>query len=196
MPVVFRPRLNRVMSVLIWAVSGAVMVVGVVRGGPQTLPVLLPWAALAAVTWAVLWQPHVRLDDEEVRLVNVLRTVDVPWPALVHVDTKYALTLHVPGRAFSATAAPAPGRMGAASARRAERRSSGYDGRGLRPGDLLGTDSGQAATLVRERWQRLLDAGAIETGTAETYDVRPRWNVPAVVAIAAAVVLLLLGWTG
>ena len=52
-------------------------------------------------------------------LVNVLRTIDLPWPAIQLVDTKWALTLVTAYGKFTAWAAPAPGGM--ASARRMTR---------------------------------------------------------------------------
>ena len=57
----------------------------------------------------------------------------------------------------------------------------------MRPGDLKTTDSGQAARLVRARWQDLVESGALAAGDAATTAVKVtyRW------AAAAAVVLLL-----
>ena len=43
--------------------------------------------------WAVFWRPVVAVDDGGVRLVNVLRTIDLPWPSILAIDTKWALTL-------------------------------------------------------------------------------------------------------
>ena len=49
------------------------------------------------------------VDDGGVRLVNVARTIDLPWPSIVAVDTKWALTLVTAYGRFTGWAAPAPG---------------------------------------------------------------------------------------
>jgi hypothetical protein len=37
----------------------------------------------------------------------------------------------------------------------------------MRPGDLVNTESGQAASVVRSRWTRLRDLGLVEAGVAD-----------------------------
>ena len=55
---------------------------------------MLPWALLVGgACWATFWRPRVEVSDAGVRVVNVTRTIDIPWPALRDVDTKWALTL-------------------------------------------------------------------------------------------------------
>ncbi|HET8878036.1 MAG TPA: PH domain-containing protein, partial [Arthrobacter sp.] len=66
-------------------------------------------------------------------------------------------------------------------------------GKSVRPGDLKTTDSGQAAQLVRGRWQALVDNGTLAAGEAATtaVAVTPRWA-----AIAVAVLLVAASvWT-
>jgi hypothetical protein len=57
----------------------------------------------------------------------------------------------------------------------------------VRPGDLKTTDSGQAARLVRGRWEQLVEAGTLDAGNADAAAVRVtfRWG-----AVAATAVLL------
>jgi hypothetical protein len=65
-----------------------------------------------------------------------------------------------------------------------------------RPGDLLGTESGAAAEVVRRRWAALQDSGAIEVGRADETPVGIRWHIAAlavlVVLLAGTVAALLL----
>lgn len=179
-----------------WAVL-ALVGLGVLwlPGGPGRFAWLVPLAALAGIAGVALWLPRLLVSDAEITVRNVLRTVSIPWDALVHVDTKYSLSLHVPGRAVSVFAAPAPGTVAASRlARRSAREGRSVDA--PRPGDLAGTDSGDAAALVRERWEELKRTGRITAGVAGQTPVRSLWNVGALAvllggAAASAAVLLL-----
>jgi hypothetical protein len=46
-----------------------------------------------------------------------------------------------------------------------------------RPGDLLGTESGAAAEVIRRRWTALQNTGAIEAGRADETPVGVRWHI-------------------
>src|SRR5690606_7610683 len=111
------------LAVVVGLLSAAAAVLVVIEDGPSAALAVWPWlAVVAGLAWAVYWRPEVQVSDGGVRLVNVLNTVDVPWPALEAVDTKWALTLTtVWGRRYRAWAAPAPGR----SAMRRELRQQG-----------------------------------------------------------------------
>lgn len=187
--IVFRSTFNRVLSIIAWAVLGAVAVGTVVTPGAlNAVPaVILSTASIAALVWAVLWAPYVAVDDEVAEVGNVLLEYRVPWAALIHVETRYALLLHTPGRRISATAAPAPGALSGVRSARAHRRSEGAATPGTRPGDLPTTDSGRAAGLVRDRWYELRDAGRIEGGAADGTPVQIRPRLASIVAIALAV---------
>lgn len=191
-------RFNRVLAVLIWAATAALAIGLGVSVQDTRLLYVIPCGLFALIGWAVLWRPLLTVSDEGIVVVNVTRTVHIPWTALIHVDTKYALTLYTPGRSFPVWAAPAPG---AASTLRATRRESTradapdvHDG-GRRPGDLLATESGTAAEIVRRRWRQLREADAIETGVAEATPVTVRWHwttLTALVLLTAGTVAALL----
>lgn len=178
-------RFNRIVAVIVWALS-AFMVGSAVVAGDARFVSLYPAAALLAFfAWAALWRPYVRVGDSGVTLRNVTHHVDVAWAALVHVDTRYALTLHTPAGKFAAWAAPAPGLVGSLRARRRNGdREARASGEPLRAGDLIGTESGDAALLVREQWRRRLDAGSIATGVADDVPVRRTWDAPVLGAFA------------
>ena len=68
------------------------------------------WLLVGGACWAVFWRPARRSSTTAgCALVNVLRTIDVPWPAIQAIDTKWALTLITAYGQFTAWAAPAPG---------------------------------------------------------------------------------------
>lgn len=173
--IVLHSRFNRVMAI-VCAIAAVLMVVAAVSSGDPALAWIYPAAALIAFfAWGALWRPYVRVDDEGVTLQNVSHRVLVPWAALIHVDTRYALTLHTPHQRFAAWAAPAPGMLSSALAgRRATNREARAAGAVLRPGDLLGTESGNAATVVREQWQSRVERGEIDAGRADQVTVTRR----------------------
>lgn len=179
----FHSRFNRVLAVVTWllCLSG---VGAVILAGTQDALRYLPLAALVAwLTWAGLWHPTLRLDDEAITVVNTFATTVVPWAALINVDTKYALTLMTPRRRVVVTVAPAPGRIATALSNRDLKGISaprGADG-SMRPGDLPSTDSGAAAHLVRQRWESLLETGRIEVGTADEVRVDRRVHWPTII---------------
>jgi hypothetical protein len=196
--VLFRSTFNRVLSVVAWAALAALAAGTLLTPGAFTVApgIVLGAVAAALIVWAVLWSPSVSVDDEGATVTNVLLEYRVPWAALVHVDTRYALTLHTPGRRISATGAPAPGALGAVRAARAQRRAENTTARGARPGDLPGTDSGGAADLVRSRWEHLRDSGGFEVGVADQTPVgvhaRPLPIAAIVLGVAGLVCATLL----
>ncbi len=183
-------RFNRLLAPVL-GVGAAVLLWAAIADGTGGLLWAYPAAALLTFfAWAALWRPAVRVDDGGVTVRNVTHRVRIPWTALVLVDTRYALTLRTPGLTVVAWAAPAPGTITAARAGRlADNREKRVQaGAPLRPGDLIGTESGDAAVVVRERWQRLLAEGRVETGIADEVRVRREWDVPVIAGGAALVV--------
>ncbi|WP_354498172.1 PH domain-containing protein [Mycetocola sp. 2940] len=175
---VFVSRFNRILCVIVWALC-AVLAVGAVISAESASQYwfLVPLAWIGACSFVALWQPRLRVDDVSVTVRNVMRTITIPWEALIHVDTKYALALYTPGKSFSVWAAPAPGSITVLRLARRDSRSTSDRSLTTRPGDLPGTDSGDAAAMVRSRWESLKSRNLIATGIADTAPVAVRWNV-------------------
>lgn len=184
--VILHSRFTRVIAVIVWTLGVGMLVAAASSGDPRFLS-LYPGAALLALfAWAALWRPSVGVGDDGVVLRNVTHRVIIPWAALIHVDTRYALTLHTPAGRFAAWSAPAPGMIGSLRARRKSgHREARASGEPLRSGDLIGTESGDAALVVREQWRARLDAGVIATGVAGEIPVRRRWDLPVLAGFAA-----------
>jgi len=199
---VFVSTFNRFLAVIAWALDAFALVAYItVHDGLRNPWVLVPVALVAVAIWTGLWRPRVVIDDERIELRNVFRTITVPWPALIHVDTKYALTLYTPGHHYAAWAAPAPGRTGAAIAARKQDRGRAAmapvsdDGK-IRPGDLTASESGQVAYLVRDRWAKLREEGRIEAGVADETPVGSQvhwwWCGTMAVLLVGTVLVLVL----
>ena len=163
---VFRPTFGRWLTIAIWAISAAAVVAAVIQG-PEAGLRAAPWLALlSGAVWAAYWRPEVAVDPAGVHVVNVLRTIDLPWPAIQRIDTKWALTLYTAYGKFVAWAAPAPGGM---SGGRISRKAAGGlpnstfgPGDTIRPGDHPDSPSGAAAAVVRRQWEELRDLGHLD----------------------------------
>ncbi len=199
---VFRPRFSRFLAGTIGVLCAVGLLGAVLQDGATALWQVGPWVLLVAgLIWATYWNPLVSIDDAGVHVVNVLRTIDVTWPTIQRVDTKWALTLVTEFGTVTAWAAPAPG--GIATARGASRSSlrglpeSTYGpGQSIRPGDVPSSTSGAAAAVVRRRWEELRDAGHLDGARPEHDRLLVTWHwpvivgVPLVAACCAASVLL------
>lgn len=186
-PVTLPSRFNRVMALVVWAFA-ALMAFTAITGTPALLWLAPASALLVVWGWAALWQPHVAISDAGVYLSNVTHTVEVPWSALIDVQTRYALTLVTPRGRFVAWSAPAPSALGSlAAGRRSANRERRAAGDTVRPGDLIGTESGEAATIIREQWRARIARDEIAIGVADEQTVVRR---PRTVVVAVMVVLL------
>jgi hypothetical protein len=198
--VVFRPVFGRVLAVVVIVLCVGGAITGLVTDAGATLRFLPLLALLGTLVWAAYWAPAVIVTPASVELRNVTRTVEMPWPAIQRIDTRFALTLHTPYGQYAAWAAPAPGRLQVRAAGPADVRdlpSSTYGAGGtVQAGDLASTGSGQAALLVRARWEALRDAGVLDDPRLERERPRVRGHTGTlaaiVVLIAASVFALTL----
>lgn len=189
-------RFGRVLSIVVFAACAAALVITAVQGRwLDALQVLPVFGLVALLTWAAFWRPAVIVTAAGVTLRNVLRTVEMAWPEIRRIDTKYALALETVHGTVTAWAAPAPGRHSVFSAVRqdgANLPESSYLAGTVRPGDLITSDSGQAAYVIRTHWERLRDDGHLDAATSEFTKLRVTWHFRTLAAIAALIVAVLL----
>ncbi|MDO4918840.1 PH domain-containing protein [Kocuria sp.] len=138
--------------------------------GAQHAAAVCGCLALVALGYALYWRPRLEVHPNEVRLVNPVRTVSIPWGRIVDVRTRFAVTVATAERAHSSFALPASG-AGAALRAGADAVNRNHpiarpDG-GVRVGDLTSTASGAAAHRVRSLWQRKIDTGELDVFAAE-----------------------------
>lgn len=185
------------LTIIIGLICGITAAALLWRNGMREFLQVTPWLVLVSgACWAAFWRPYVEVSDGGVRLVNVFRTVDLPWPSIQTIDTKWALTLVTAYGRFTAWAAPAPGVRGAVRATRSDVKnlpSSTYAGEGIRPGDLPSSASGEVAVLIRKQWEALRDAGHLENPRLEPERAPVTWHVPIVAAGAGLIVLGIVG---
>ncbi|GHS87892.1 hypothetical protein AGMMS50218_10740 [Actinomycetota bacterium] len=184
----YRPGFGRGLTVAVAVLCLGGLVTGLVTDAGGTVAYVAPLLLAVVGVWAAYWRPAVVVTPAGVELRNVTRTIELPWPAIQHIETKYALTLHTAYGDYAAWAAPAPSRsrtLQAGPDELAHLPESSYGAGGsVRPGDLLGSGSGQAAALVRRRWEELRDAGLLDDARLEHHRPRVRWHVRTLAAVA------------
>ena len=195
-PTTFRPLFGRVLAVVV----GVLVVLGlagvIVSGDFASLvrygaaPLLVGVGAFAA-----FWFPSIGVAEHEVTVRNVFSTVHVPWPAIQRVDTKWALTLYLPGgKKVAAWASPAPNRYAAqVGASKDTKLAAQGQGGAIRPGDLLETPSGAVAFVIRSHWEDLREQGLLDAG-AEPGSVRRDWHWATIIVMSALAVATVLGF--
>jgi len=163
-------------------------------GGFRDFWQLAPWLALlAGGCWAAFWRPQVEVSDGGVRIVNVTRTIDMPWPAITGVETRWALTLVTAYGKFTAWAAPSAGRGPARRAARSDLRVLGRSlGTRKHDGDPESSPGAavDAAGLVRERWEQLRAAGHLDNPVLERESAPVHWHLE---TFAIGAILVVLG---
>lgn len=201
-----RSAFGRVLTIGFGAAAAlGVGLIGVSDGIVEAVQVL-PWAAAAVVVcWAYFWRPRVEVTDGGVTLVNVTRSISIPWPALLDIDTQWAMRLVTAYGRYSAWAAPAPGMKSSVTSRRLtdvdDARTLGspitpWQRGSMRPGDRPDTPSGDAAAMVRRRWAALREAGHLDDVVLERDRPTVRWHLDtlAVLVALAALGLLTARW--
>ena len=192
---VFRPLFVRVLSVVVWVLLVVFWALSWRDGagpGLRTTPVLL---LIAVLVYALFWRPCVRVDEDGVTLVNVLRDVRVPFSVLQAVTTQFALTVHSGDRKWAAWAAPAPGRTSVRGLARRDATGLLHLGvnvdEGVTASAAPNTDSGGSALLIQHRWEQWRSQEPVRRavgGRDEDGAVTVRWDVTVVVLLAITLV--------
>ena len=161
-----RSRSGQVMAVLAIVFSA----IGVVALSTESLALLVTkvWIYIwfGYFAWLVFWNPSVKVSESDVVVDNIFRTIRLNWSAIRRIDTKYSLSFETERGVFRAWAAPAPSRYAGFMANKSEAEhlpESSFVGQGLvRPGDLTSSDSGVAAYVIRQNWERLRDLNQLD----------------------------------
>lgn len=192
----YRPLPGRILAVVVIAVCA--LGIGTLIWTDVESALRYGWMLLlaAALAWAMFWRPCLVIAEHGVTAVNVFRTFFVPWPSILAIDTRYALTLHTVKGRVSVWAAPSPGRHRTLGLAAKDFDGIGTTARGphggLRPSDALSTPSGGLAQIIRTRWEQLRDSGAFMLG-ADPQAAIVTWHGATIAVIAGLVAATLLG---
>lgn len=168
-PTTFRPAFGRGLSIVIAAICLAGFV-GLIVGAEWIVLVRYGWAFVLVgfVGFALFWMPRLDITERQVTVRNVFTTVHVPWHSIERIDTKYALTLYTTSGKISVWASPAPSRYAAQVGATADARlAASIAGTNPRPGDLLDTQSGAAAFVIRRHLDDLREDGTMHVAGDE-----------------------------
>ena len=211
---VLRPTSSKVLTVVIGLFAAVGLFSFVFRGEWRDAIGFTPLAAAVVyVCWLLFWYPSVTVEPSGVQVRNPLRTFQVSWPAIVRIDTRYALTLFTKTtRKIVAWSAPSPSRYAGINTVRPDLSGlnpnvgqklvdadnygkiapTGDDRPGtVKLGDVPRSESGLAALHVRRAWAALRDAGYLDSGVLEGSGVVTHWNA---VALGVGGILIVLGF--
>ena len=156
--------------------GGVVAATGWGQNALLTVASLTSGAALAGLGYALYWRPRMEIHGFGVRIINPLRTVDVPWAHIIDVRTRFTVTVVTETGSHSCFGLPAAGpgsalRSGTQGVTQAHplARADGS----VRTGDLAGTRSGTAANDIRALWQRKIDTGELGVFTRDDAALEP-----------------------
>ncbi len=198
---VFVSRYARVLTGATWAVCLIVVGGFATVADRHQLALAGSASALAALAaWAMFWRPRVEVSDGGVLLVNVLRTVEVPWPLFVEAVSDWSLEVQTTSHRWTAWAAPRS--SGTARAIRRAPRGRAEPERGAtavnRPSADASADA--VAGAIARRHVALLSAGHLDgarrraelAGMRETVSWH-RGTIAAALALTALTALLATG---
>ncbi|MET0298078.1 MAG: PH domain-containing protein [Microbacterium sp.] len=192
----FHPAPGRVLAVVVVAVCALGIVALVWTDAASALRYGWALALIAALAWSLFWRPGLVIQEHGITVVNVFRTQFVPWPSILAIDTRFALTLHTVAGRVPVWAAPSPGRHRMFGLARKDFEGVGDSARGahggLRPSDALSTASGGLAQVIRRHWEDLSDAGAFSHG-ADPAAAIVTWHWTTIGVIAALTAATLIG---
>ncbi|GAB3126417.1 PH domain-containing protein [Glaciibacter psychrotolerans] len=195
--ITLRPLFGKVLAIATGVVIVVCLVTLIVDGDPAAgIRFALPLVTVGYLVWLTFWLPAVEISDGGVRLHNTLRTIDLPWPSIERIDTRYALTLYTTYGRFVAWAAPASGRHTLMSTPASDTKhlpESTFMAGSIGAGDVPRTDSGDAAAIIRRRWEALRDAGHLDRRASDPDHTAVHWHRVQIVVLALLVVLSALG---
>lgn len=188
--IVFRPSTGIIFTGVAWMIA-AIVTFSIIASGEGYLRVAYGVSA-GWFAWLLFWRPAVVCFSDRVVFRNILRDVSIPYALIDDVDTRFTLSVSVGDKRYSAWGAPAPGKGHAMRVRRGDENlrylpQSIQDSGSARPGDLMSTDSGAPATMIR----RELAAREHRDDRARHGVVARVWRVDLIVPSIAAVIIAL-----
>lgn len=166
------------------------LIVGIyslVEGGLTTLWESLPFLVVGGgMVWVLFGNPKVTVADGGITMVNVVRSVHVPWPTLREVETRWSLSVRTTTGSYSSWAIPASSGMGMRM-RNPSRRGGQSESDTTRALNQ-GYNADAVALVIAERLEALTAAGYLDDQPVHQ-EVHPqvRWNTRELLVLGACV---------
>ncbi len=199
-----RPTSGKVLTIVIGLFAGVGLFSFAFRGEWRDVIGFAPLGVTVVyLCWLLFWYPCVIVEPSGVTVRNPLRTFVISWPAIVRIDTRYALTLFTVSKKVVAWSAPSPSRYAGINTVRADLSGlnkpvgdrgpvdAQLEATSVPLGDVPSSESGLAAIHVRRAWTVLRDAGYLDSGVLEGTGVATRWNT---VVLGAGGILIVVGF--
>ena len=127
--------------------------------GPASFLGSLPlYLVVLWVVFVFLFKPSVKVTKDLISITNPFRWIEISISDVVDIETKRGLVLKTKDGAFSVAVGVAPGRYTVSRANKSDFKWAGSDsGRGesvVSPGDILDSDSGAVAFVIRQQIKR------------------------------------------
>jgi hypothetical protein len=189
----FASRGSRTLAATVWVVLGFGWWGAWPMDGPSLQLATLITVSVVTATIPVLWRPSLIISPHGIHVDNPLATHVLPWSAIQRIDTRFTVQLVTEGKTIALWAGVAPGRhrsFWATKDQGAHLPDSTYQGKLIGPGDLIGSESGEIAAIIRRYWQdhRHTNTDQPATSRADT------WACGLLAASALAAVAAALTW--
>ena len=189
---VYRTRSSKVLTVATGAMSVFALAYFAVEGGALEVVRSGPLMLLAAaLVWAIFGNPRLELSDGGITVVNVARTVHVPWPLYQGVETQWSLRILTREGAVDSWAIPAPSGYAARVTGTAGRLPHEVDAAARQPErHALGrVDAVSVSYAIAQRHAALAAAGYLDDAPVERIRLARSWNTVPLALPGGALVL-------
>jgi hypothetical protein len=145
-----------------------VMIAGLdfyVNGIASFLGSLPLYLVIAWVVFVFLFKPSVKVSKESISITNPFRWIQISIQDVEDLDTRRGLVVKTKVADFPVAVGVAPGRYTVARANKQDFKWAGNDGGKAQgvvsPGDILDSDSGAVAFVIRQHLKRLNESSAV-----------------------------------
>ncbi|WP_435299548.1 PH domain-containing protein [Timonella sp. A28] len=167
---IFRPTFSRILAYALWALLAFIAVSAVIgTDGTLRLRTIAGCLFVSVAVWLFYFRPYLEISDGGVHIVNPLRTVHIPWPAVKETYIRGSFHVSTTGEtvhsAYAATIQNKRNNLGLA---------------------------GEAKQVSDARFDALADAGFLDDVRPEGAPVKQTWFSNGVIALSASFALLLV----
>ncbi|MBX3312582.1 MAG: hypothetical protein KF916_06830 [Microbacteriaceae bacterium] len=188
--VVIQPRSGKITAIVVAAFALAAAIISISADPANGWRSIFFLVLISFLAWWVFWTPRIDIAEKSALIVNVFSRVSIPYPRIKLVDTRYALALTTDRGRFVAWAAPAPSQWQMMRAKAEDAKhlpETTYVDGTVRPGDLISSDSGQAAYLIRREFEKREEITSDTPPVVRTWHI---WQIVVTVALVVATVLV------
>lgn len=180
-------------------VSGAivvlvdVMIAGLdfyVNGVASFLGSLPLYLVIAWVVFVFLFKPSVKVTKDLISINNPFRWIQISISSVVDIETRRGLVLKTKEGDFPVAVGVAPGRYTVARANKSDFKWAGNDGGKAQgvvsPGDILDSDSGAVAFVIRQQLRNFAEGKSGHIAYARPIVKTDYWSIIAGIALGVA----------